>query len=110
MKALEKTLKVISTVVSKKELSKDQATGILELLRDYNYALDVLDRYDKKSLKIQNTTKGEVFKIGYDEARHFIEKMKARYMSSDLFGAEKDRSLKSSLSTIYSLSRGKIYT
>lgn len=101
LKALEKAIKVITTVTSKKQLSTYQATSILELLGDYNYALDILDGYDKKSLKIQNTTKGVVFKVGYADSKKIIENMRIRFRASDLFGVEKDSSLKSSLNAIY---------
>lgn len=101
LRALEKTIKIIDAVAEHKELSRGEATSLLKLLSDYNYALDVLDDYDNKNLKIKHTTKKEAFKIGYDESKDVIEKMRAKFKASDLFGAEKDKSFRSSIETIY---------
>jgi len=51
---LKKAVKILSNVVSNKELSNDESKGLLDIISDYSYALDILDKYDYQSLKIEN--------------------------------------------------------
>ena len=98
---LKDTVKILSNVVSNKELSHDESRGLLEIISDYSYALDILDKYDYQSLQINNTTTNEIFKLTYNEAIEQIQMTKKFYGNSDLFGREKDKSFRSSLATIY---------
>jgi len=41
---LKDTVKILSNVVSNKELSHDESRGLLEIISDYSYALDILDK------------------------------------------------------------------
>jgi hypothetical protein len=43
---LKQTVKLLSNVLESKELSADEATGLLQVISDFTYALDTLDRYD----------------------------------------------------------------
>lgn len=101
LRALQKTIKVMHTVVERKALTGDEAKSLLWLLNDYSYALGVLDDYDNKSLKIRNTTRKETFRITYKDAKGIIENIRAKFKTSDLFGVEKDGSFNSSIGTIY---------
>ena len=38
---LKETIKILSNVVSNKELSNDESRGLLEIISDYSYALDI---------------------------------------------------------------------
>ena len=98
---LKDTVKILSNVVSNKELSHDESRGLLEIISDYSYALDILDKYDYQSLQINNTTTNEIFRLTYNEAIEQIQMTKKFYGNSDLFGREKDESFRSSLATIY---------
>ena len=42
---LKKTVKLLSNVLQSKELTADEATGLLHVITDYTYAFDTLDRY-----------------------------------------------------------------
>lgn len=101
LKELQQTVKLISQVAANKNLSNDEATGLLRVVGDYSYALDILDKYDHEQLEIKHTSRKEIFKIDYEEAINAIFKLKQKFKSSDLFGKEKDNSFKSSLQTIY---------
>jgi prophage maintenance system killer protein len=83
------------------KLEQDEFSGILKVVKDYTYALDILDEYDHQSLKIDDTNKKEVFRISYDNAKSVIAEMKKKFGGSDLFGKEKDQSFKSSIESIY---------
>jgi len=75
--------------------------GLLKIISDYSYALDILDQYDYQSLKIQETSGKEIFQLSYDEAVKQIQIVKKKHGNSELFGREKDESFKSSIATIY---------
>jgi hypothetical protein len=49
---LKKTVKLLSNVIEHKELTAGEATGLLNVITDYAYALDTLDR----SRLIENNT------------------------------------------------------
>ena len=42
---LKQTVKLLGNVIERKALNSDEATGLLKVVTDYAYALDVLDRY-----------------------------------------------------------------
>jgi hypothetical protein len=52
---LKQTVKLLGNVIGTKALNTDEATGLLKVVTDYAYALDVLDRYDHQILEIEAT-------------------------------------------------------
>jgi len=98
---LKQAVKLLESVVNTKEITGDEAQGLLKVLSDYAFALDILDQYDHQTLKISETEDKEIFKISYTEAIIAIEGLKTKFGGSNLFGNEKDDSFKSSLATIY---------
>ena len=98
---LKKTVKLLENVVEQKSLTSDEATGLLRVITDYTHALDLLDQYDHQTLKKSLKISKEKFKITYDEAINAIKTLKEKFGGSELFGNEKDESLKSSLGNIY---------
>jgi len=101
LKELQESVKILGKVLNYKELSNDESVGLLKIISDYAYALDILDQYDYQSLEIKETSIKEVYKISYEEAISQIQLAKKAHGNSDLFGREKDESFKSSVSTIY---------
>lgn len=55
-KSLRQTVHLLANVLQNKELSADEATGLLTVVTDFNYALDILDKYDHQALTIDNTS------------------------------------------------------
>lgn len=104
---LEKLIDNFSIVAEKYQLEQDVFSGILKVVSDYTRALDLLDQYDYQSIKIKVTTKEEPFKISYNKAKKVIDELKNKFGSSNLFGKEKDNSLKSSITTIYQTFDGR---
>lgn len=98
---LKQAVKLLESVVNAKEITGDEAQGLLKVLSDYAFALDILDQYDHQTLKISEMEDKEIFKISYPEAIKAIEGLKTKFGGSNLFGNEKDDSFKSSLATIY---------
>lgn len=101
LNSLKETVLLLTKVTEQKKLTGDESEGLLKIVSDYAYALDVLDQYDYQSLKISNTSDGEIFKITYKDAIQKISQLRKLYGNSNLFGKEKDNSFKSSISTIY---------
>ncbi|MDH6344220.1 prophage maintenance system killer protein [Parabacteroides sp. PFB2-12] len=104
---LKQTVKLLSNVLQSKELSADEATGLLQVISDYTYALDTLDRYDYQTLTVEQTTPKESFRATYETAMKAINYLRDKFGGSDLFGNEKDQSFKSSINTIYQTFDGK---
>jgi len=98
---LKQAVSLLETIVKTKEITGDEAQGLLKVLSDYAFALDILDQYDHQTLKIEETDNKEVFRISYTEAKKAIGGLKTKFGGSQLFGNEKDDSFKGSLQTIY---------
>jgi len=98
---LKQTIKLLENVVSSKELNSLESSGLLKVVTDYSYALDVLDKYDHQTLKKPSKKSKEKYKINYKEAIDAIRALKEKFGGSALFGNEKDKSFKSSLENIY---------
>jgi hypothetical protein len=104
---LKQTVKLLGKVVDSKALDSDEATGLLKVVTDYAYALDVLDRYDHQVLEIEATSPKELFQITYPAAMEAIKGLKDKFGGSSLFGNEKDESFRGSLAAIYQTFGGK---
>lgn len=89
------------TINSKPELSNQENLDLINVVTDYTYALDTLDRYDKQKLKIEKTTFENKFIATYDNAILIIQNLKEKFGRHWLFGKEKDDSFKSSIGQIY---------
>jgi prophage maintenance system killer protein len=103
---LKESIKFLGKITDFKELSNKESTGLLKVIADYAYALEILDQYDYQKLKIDETSKSEAYKISYQEAIKLINEVKQKYRHHELFGREKDESFKSSISTIFQTYKG----
>lgn len=101
LNSLKGAVLLLTKVTEQKKLTGEESEGLLKIVSDYAYALDVLDQYDYQNLKISDTSEGELYRITYKEAIQKISQLRKFYGNSHLFGKEKDDSFKSSISTIY---------
>jgi len=101
LNSLKNTVTLLSNVLENKSLNNDEATGLLKVVTDYAYALDILDKYDHQELTIEGTTLKELFIIDNAEAKRAIYDLKEKFGGSSLFGNEKDESFKGSIAAIY---------
>lgn len=107
---LKKAVGLLERVAKTKDLSNNEAQGLLKVLGDFTIALDILDQYDHQQLKIGKSKTKESFRISYKEATKAIKSLKEKFGGSALFGKEKDESFKSSLSAIYqTFDRKEVY-
>lgn len=89
------------TINSQPELSNSENQYLINVVTDYTYALDTLDRYDYQELKIERTTSENKFYATYENAMETIHNLRKKFGGSWLFGNEKDDSFKSSIGQIY---------
>lgn len=99
--SLKKAITLITNVTASGAVSDDQAAGLLRVLTDYTYALDVLDKYDHQVLEIEATSRAQFFEITYASAMDAIRSLRDKFGGSALFGNEKDDSFQGSLAAIY---------
>ncbi len=101
LKELQESVKILGNVLKEKKLTNSEKNGLLEIISNYAYALDILDQYDYQSLQLNSISESNIFRLTYDKAITQIELARKYYGNSSLFGNEKDDSFKSSITTIY---------
>lgn len=89
------------TVKAQEALTSDDALNLVEVVADYAYALDTLDKYDYQQLAVEQTTNEAKFHATYEGAMKAIEELKEKFGGSQWFANEKDDSFKSSIGQIY---------
>ena len=100
LKALEKTIELIDIANRLDDRLEDKdAKGVLKVITSYTKALDLLDDYDHKTLKVKGTNKS-LKKIDYEECMNVINTLKFNE-SSDIFALERDNGFKTIIDTIY---------
>ncbi len=99
---LKDVVKLMSRAIALQEkVTEDEFGGLFNVIGDYVYALDTLDRYDYQELAVEKTTKDEPFHATYDNAMEAINHLKEKFGGSTLFANEKDDSFRSSIGQIY---------
>jgi hypothetical protein len=78
LEEFKQTVKLLGQVMKNQELSSEEAIGLLKVLTDYAYALDILDKYDHQILEIDSSTSKELFQITYPEAMKAIRHSAAK--------------------------------
>lgn len=89
------------TVKAQEALTSDDALNLVEVVSDYAYALDTLDKYDYQQLAVEQTTNEAKFHATYGGAMQAIEELKAKFGGSQWFAHEKNDSFQSSIGQIY---------
>lgn len=91
--------------VMKRVSNRLDAEQVLDVVKTYSSALDLLDAYDHQTVGKPKARSRSV-KLTYAECRAFIDSMKFAE-ASPLFGNEKDGSFKSALGAVYQSFGGK---
>ena len=89
------------TVKAQEALTSEDALNLVEVVSDYTYALDTLDKYDYQQLAVEQTTNEIKYHATYEGAMQAIEELKEKFGGSQWFAHEKDDSFKSSIGQIY---------
>lgn len=98
---ISSVVRLIGKVTNSYDLNKDEALGLLKVISDYSYALDILDKYDHQKLKADKPETPEIHRIFYEEAIDIISNLKAKFGGSYLFGKPRENTLSGILNTIY---------
>jgi hypothetical protein len=102
LKELNQTIRLVTEIAQRRPLSSDESSALLATIRDYSYALDVLDDYDRdRVVPPVAITTIPAKPISYAEATGIITQLSAHLHSGDLFGREKDQSLSGSLNGVF---------
>jgi len=84
---LKKLIHVLGRTVHNQEiLQSDEATGLINVVSDYAYALDTLDKYDYQQLNIEQTTSENKFWATYENAMQTISELRKKFGVSSLYG------------------------
>ena len=74
---LKDVVKLMSRAISLQDkVTEEEFGGLFNVIGDYVYALDTLDRYDYQELSVEKTTKDEPFHATYDNAMEAINGLK----------------------------------
>ena len=102
---LTATMELVRKSIETKELSSNEAKGLLDIINNYAKTWALLQGYDSNALHALQGTCEERFVLDYDEAKHAISEIKKDLMAKDdateLFGNEKAGEFKGALLNIY---------
>ncbi len=107
LKELNQTIRLIADVANRRELTGDEAKALLQVVADYSFALDLLDDYDHQRVTTPEKTPGDVRPLAYEEVRRIVDHLRGKFGTSNLFGQEKDNSLKGALGAVMQTFDGK---
>jgi hypothetical protein len=63
LRQLQESVKLLGSVLNYKALSEEESVGLLKIISDYAYALDILDQYDYQNLEITETSGKETYQL-----------------------------------------------
>jgi DNA ligase (NAD+) len=102
---LQQTIELLSNTLINQNLVDNEGEEILTIIKDYTKTWDILIKYDEDRLLITNDQQSDIFTLSYSSATAAIKSIKhelgCKGESIELFGNEKDNSLKGILGSIY---------
>ena len=81
---MQRAMELLSRTLSNQEMVDDTGKEVLQVITDYAYALNLLDRYDHSTLAIEETSGSADFILGYEAASRIVRSMKGDF--DGLFG------------------------
>ena len=105
LEEMQRAMELLTRTLANQQLVDNTGKEILQVITDYTYALNLLDRYDHGTLAIEETSGSASFVLNYESASRIVQSMKGDF--NGLFGIEKDQGFKSALGTIYQTFDGK---
>ena len=107
LQELQQTIKLVSSLADRRSLTGDEAAGLLRVVRDYAFALNVLDDYDHGRIPQIAPTPQMAEPLSLEEARSIINGMKERYGGGTLFGKEQGGRLGAALTAVFQSAGGQ---
>ena len=97
--ALNRVVEIQSNIIA--GVLDFDAEKVLDVVKRYSIALEMLDDYDHQTITKPKLSSGEVYKLTYEECSNLISKM-SYSKTSDIFGKEKGKGvLKGIIDSIY---------
>jgi prophage maintenance system killer protein len=97
---MRQSLKLVRNVMDKVDVTTEEARALLGVVTDYTYALELLDDYDHQRLSLSGVHEKPAVGISYEEARQAVDSLREKFGGSDVFGQERDDSLRGSLAAV----------
>lgn len=79
---LSQLVKVLGRTIQNQEKLTEDSRSLLNVVVDYTYALDTLDRYDYQELTIEKTTPRAAFHATYENAMEVIRQLHEKFGGS----------------------------
>jgi prophage maintenance system killer protein len=106
LKELQKIISLVHRVALEDKKDGDEIRNLLMVIKDYEYAFDLLDKYDHRAFVLDRVTKTKVSKVTIDEIHKIINEMRTDF-STDLFGVERESSFLNSIENVYQTAFGE---
>ena len=100
LQELRQSLRLVNEILQHHEVSTDEAKALLRVVTDFSLVLTLLDDYDHRRVVPPELRRQEACGISHEEALSAVEQLRTRFGGSELFGREKDGSLRSSLAAV----------
>jgi len=107
LRELSQAVRLVADVAARRALTGDEAAAVLRVVSDYSYALGLLDDYDHQRVVAGEVSAGPAATVSHDEALRIIDRLRSGFGAGDLFGREKDDSLRSALANVMQTFDGK---
>lgn len=104
---LQQTIQVLASIPDRRMLAGDEAAALLHLLRDYSFALTLLDDYDHGRLPPVRGEPQAAVPISREEALRLVDSLRLHFGGSDLFGRLQGNGLDSAMAAIFQTAGGK---
>jgi len=101
IRELQQAIRMIDQIADHKALASDEASGLIRVMRDYAYGLDLIDAYDHQRVDVSEVSEQGGVPLDYQAARQAIGELRKLYQAGDLFGREKDDSFQGSLANVF---------
>ena len=102
---LQQAIELLSNTLTNQKLVDSEGEEILSVIKNYAKTWDILIKYDEDRLGIPNSSQSDIEELSYESAILAIKSIKqdlhSKGESVELFGNEKDNSLKGILANIY---------
>jgi prophage maintenance system killer protein len=100
LRDLNHAVRLIADTAARRDLSGGEAQALLAIVGQYRRALDLLDDYDHERISKPPAAGRVTHPLGYDEALRIVDRLRARFAASTVFGVEKDKGLASALGAV----------
>jgi len=91
----DESILFIKNVIRNKELTSNEANGLLNVILKYSHTWSTLQRYDEDSLVDAGKIKANKFKLNYELAIEYINELRINLINkreaSNLFGKERNK-------------------